>query len=186
MKAGNTVTVFGAGFDPDFPVTLSFHFLSSAASGEFRIAMHDGSHGSVRCSDSVRIRVVDRDFDDDDDKDKDDFCQRFGICDRDDDRDRDDRDINIIVPQQAAPSGTTNIINNNTNNNNASASSSSSASASGGAGVGVGRGVPGRVPVLVRTGVDTLPVLLAGMGAILLGSVLLAAGRRKRHANTPS
>ena len=188
VRGGSTVTVTGTGFAPNSTVSLSIDFVSSASNDTFKIA----SHESVRCSDSVRIRVIDRDHDDDDDdrddcrwfrdcdRDDDD-CRRFGDCDRD--RDRDDRDV-IVVPQGAAPSGSTTIINNNTNNASASASSSSSSSAGGGGAGGVG--APGRARILVRTGADSLPILLAGTGAILLGSVLLPAGRRKRHARSTS
>lgn len=168
------VTAFLSGWCPNSTVVLSLSRLSFADAGTFSVAQANVTR-------TARILVVgdrDRDFD------------------RDFDRFRDrDRDGDVIVNVQGNPPGDgTTVINNNNNNNNlmsggggSSASSSASSSSSAG-GRGGGAFVPGGNGrgFLVRTGIDTLPLLLAGAGAILLGSVLLAAGRRRRHASSTS
>lgn len=171
------VAVFLSGWVPNSTVALSLRRLSFAEAEGFRIA---GVTQNV--TRTARILVV---GDRDKDRDRD--------FDRDFDRDRDrDRDGDVIVNVQGNPPTT--VINNNNNNNNlmsggggSSASSSASSSSSAG-GRGGGFFIPGGGGrgFLVRTGIDSLPLLLAGVGAILLGSVLLAAGRRRRHASSTS
>jgi hypothetical protein len=79
----------------------------------------------------------------------------------------------VVPPIVANPQGGTTII----NVNNSSSSSSSAAASAGGVVPVPLIGKP--ATLLARTGTDVLPLLLAGSGAILLGTVLLVAGRRR-------
>jgi hypothetical protein len=62
------------------------------------------------------------------------------------------------------------------NNNNSSSSSSSAAAAAGGGAVAAPPATP---TTLVRTGFEALPMAAGGMAVLLLGFVMLAAGKRK-------
>lgn len=75
------------------------------------------------------------------------------------------------------PQGSNPIIINN--NNSSSSSSSASASAGGGGGVANNSTATNVARGLVRTGIPALPLLAMGVATILLGVVLVNAGRRR-------
>lgn len=75
------------------------------------------------------------------------------------------------------------------NNNNSSSSSSSAAASAGGGTIAAGQvaaGSPANAVTrgLARTGVPALPLLAVGVATILLGSVLVSAGRRRTAGQT--
>lgn len=156
VVAGSSLTASGCGFAANTPVTLRIAFVASA-SAEFNIAQTTTTRTLT-----ARIRVV--------------------------------------APEaQGAPAGNITI------NNNVSCVSDAKATASSGefkiaqAGTTITNNnsaecrseavvnkivqAPATAPVaakvLSRTGVDALPLLAAGLATILLGSVLLSAGRRR-------
>lgn len=176
VEAGDTIAVAGGGFAPGSTVSVTLHPVSSA-SAQFTIAQTN-----VPRVLTARIQVVDDDDDDDDD-------------DRDDDADNDD-DVatgtgSIVINNDnrvsctsnatAAAAGTYQIAQADINiNNNNSAKCESTATATGAAKKIEETPVTKPVTkVLARTGVDALPLLAAAIATILLGSVLLSAGKRQ-------
>jgi hypothetical protein len=85
--------------------------------------------------------------------------------------------LNPVAPERGGPIIVT--------NNNSSSSSSSAAASAGGGSVPAAATVVTSQPTtttvtraLARTGVEALPLLAAGLATILLGAVMVRAGRR--------
>ncbi|HEX2054117.1 MAG TPA: hypothetical protein VHJ78_10385 [Actinomycetota bacterium] len=164
---GQTIAVAGGGFAPNSPVTVTLHFVASAGS-QMTIAQTN----TLRIL-TARIRVVDIDDDDDDDDD----VTGGNVIINNDNR------VSCTSNATAADSGQYQIAQTsgdiNINNNN-SARCESIATATGAAKKIEQTPVTKPVTkVLARTGVDALPLLAAAIATILLGSVLLSAGRRR-------
>lgn len=162
VTAGASVNVFGSGWTPNTTVTLRLE-LVNLAEATFSLAQVTETRTA-----RARIRVIRP-------------GGNFGFG-------------GFINPPVSGGSNPI-IIN---NNNSSSSSSSAAASAGGGtvaAGAGAGGGTVAAGQVasspanavsrgLVRTGVPALPMLAVGVATILLGSVLVSAGRRRTTGQT--
>lgn len=173
VVAGQSISVAGGGLAPGSNVTVSLHFVASAGESGLNIAQAT----LTTCSLFARIRVVapGTGVDDDDDK-----AAGGNIVINNDNR------VSCVSNATAtASSGRYQIAQAQTGtggpqiniNNNNSAKCESTATA-----VKNIQSTPVTHPVtkvLARTGVDALPLLAAAIATILLGSVLLSAGRRR-------
>ncbi|HEX2178988.1 MAG TPA: hypothetical protein VHL54_05635 [Actinomycetota bacterium] len=157
VQAGQSITVSGSGFAANTPVVVSLSFVANAASN-MTIAQ---TTNTVRTL-TARIRVV---------------APGTGVG---------DAGGNITINNNAsctsdakatASAGYTIAQTGTVINNNNSVECRSEATAT-----GVVHKIETAKPVtkvLARTGVDALPLLAAALATILLGSVLLSAGRRR-------
>ena len=161
VVAGQSVSVSGGGFAPGSTVTVSLHFVATAQESRLNIAQ-----ALTPRTLSARIRVVAPGTGIDDDK------GAGNVVINNDNR------VSCTSNATATASSDTYQIAQSVNiNNNNSAKCESTATA-----VKKIESAPVTKPVtkvLVRTGVDALPLLAAAIATILLGSVLLSAGRRR-------
>lgn len=165
VVAGETITVAGSGFAPNTTVTVRLAFVASA-DATLNIAQTTTTRTLV-----ARIRVVAPGDGDDDDE----VGGGGTIIINNDNRVSCTSNATATASagsyQIAQAGGEINI------NNNNSAKCESTATA-----VKKIESTPVAKPVgrvLARTGVDALPLLAAAIATILLGSVLLSAGRRR-------
>lgn len=154
VVAGSSITVAGSGFAPNTTVTVSLSARLSAQSMQI---------AQVSRTLTARIRVVAPGTDTD--------TGGGTVIINNDNRVTCTSNATAAAYQIAQTSGSVNI------NNNNSAKCESTATA-----VKKIETTPVTQPVakvLARTGVDALPLLAAALATILLGSVLLSAGRRR-------
>lgn len=178
VEPGDTIAVAGGGFAPNTNVTVTLHRVSSA-SASFTIAQTN-----VPRVLTARIQVVDDDDDDDDGDDDDDNDDDAGTGGGSVVINNDNRVTCTSNATATADAGNYRIAQTgdiNINNNN-SAKCESIATATGAAKKIEETPVTKPVTkVLARTGVDALPLLAAAIATILLGSILLSAGRRRER-----